>query len=185
MGSGLQMWLQIMWFICRSKECETIILDEPDVYMHPDLQRKLLKIIQIRFKQVIIATHSVEIISEVEPRNIVSISKESKQMHYANSEKAVQNIIDNIGSVHNIALLRLSMTKKCVFVEGDDLKILSKFHKILYPESDVSLETLPSISLGGWCNLDEAFGASNCFMRKLGMILNAIVFWIAIIILKK
>lgn len=65
MGSGLQMWLQIIWFICKSKDSETIILDEPDVYMHPEMQLKILKLIKLMFKQVIIATHSVEIISNV------------------------------------------------------------------------------------------------------------------------
>ena len=44
MGSGLQMWLQIIWFISRCPNMATIVLDEPDVYMHPDLQRKILKI---------------------------------------------------------------------------------------------------------------------------------------------
>lgn len=52
MGSGLQMWLQIIWFICKSAKSETVILDEPDVYMHPDLQRSLVKIVKNRFKQV-------------------------------------------------------------------------------------------------------------------------------------
>ena len=37
MGNGLQMWLQIMWFLARSKDCKLIILDEPDVYMHSDM----------------------------------------------------------------------------------------------------------------------------------------------------
>ena len=37
MGSGMQMWLQIVWFICRVDNNATVILDEPDVYMHPDL----------------------------------------------------------------------------------------------------------------------------------------------------
>ena len=46
-----------------------MILDEPDVYMHPDLQRSLVKIVKNRFKQVIIASHSVEILSEVNPEN--------------------------------------------------------------------------------------------------------------------
>ncbi|MCY7142166.1 ATP-binding protein [Streptococcus gordonii] len=54
MGSGLQMWLQIIWFICKSAKSETVILDEPDVYMHPDLQRSLVKIVKNRFKQVIV-----------------------------------------------------------------------------------------------------------------------------------
>lgn len=163
MGSGIQMWLQIIWFICRSRDCSTIILDEPDVYMHPDLQRKLIKFIKNKFQQVIIATHSTEILSEVEPRNIVTIDKTSKTMRYANSIKGVQIILDSIGSVQNISLIRLASSKKCLFVEGDDLKILSKFHSILYPDSDLTLETLPNASLGGWSRLDEAFGASKLF----------------------
>lgn len=163
MGSGIQMWLQIIWFICKSKNCKTIILDEPDVYMHPDLQRKLLRIIKRRFEQVIIATHSVEIISDVEPRFIVDINKFNRSMAYASSKKGVQNIIDGLGSIHNIALVRIANTKKCLFVEGKDIKILSRFYEKLHPESDYSLETLPTVSLGGWSRLDEAFGTSNLF----------------------
>lgn len=75
MGSGLQMWLQIVWFISRCSSQGTIVLDEPDVYMHPDLQLKILKIIQSRFPQIIIATHSVEIISNVNPHEIVIADK--------------------------------------------------------------------------------------------------------------
>lgn len=98
MGSGIQMWLQIIWFISRSKGSEVIILDEPDVYMHPDLQLKLLKLVKSLFKQVIIATHSVEIISNVSPRNIITIDKQDRQMRYANHLAIVQDIIDDIGS---------------------------------------------------------------------------------------
>src|SRR5581483_7679981 len=62
MGHGLQMWLQIMWFLARSKDDPTVILDEPDVYMHPDLQRRLIRLLRGRFQQLIVATHSIEII---------------------------------------------------------------------------------------------------------------------------
>ena len=79
MGSGLQMWLQMVWFISRCPTDSTIVLDEPDVYMHPDLQRKIYKIVSTRFKQVIIATHSVEIISAAEPHQIVlSINQQER-----------------------------------------------------------------------------------------------------------
>jgi Predicted ATPase len=166
MGSGMQMWLQIVWFVCRSKNCETIIFDEPDVYMHPDLQRKLINFIKKRFKQVIIATHSVEIISEVDPQYIVTIDKKNKHMNYATNKKGVQQIIENIGSVHNLALVRIANTKKCLFVEGKDINILSKFYSKIYPEKDYSIKTLPVISLGGWSRLDEAFGASKLFHEE-------------------
>ena len=166
MGSGIQMWLQIIWFICRTKGNTTVVLDEPDVYMHPDLQRKILRVVKSRYPQVIIATHSVDIMSEVDSENIVEVDKNNRQMKYADNLKAVQSIIDNIGSAHNLSLIRISLNKKCLFVEGGDVKILSKFHEILFPESDFSLETLPCIPLGGFSKLNEAFGTAKLFHRE-------------------
>lgn len=166
MGSGLQMWLQMIWFICRSEDKETIILDEPDVYMHPDLQKKLLDLVKRQYKQIIIATHSVEIISEVDPENIVMIDKHQRRMKYANSLEAVQNIIDNIGGVQNLSLIRIGLTKKCLFLEGKDIKILQKLFEKLYPDKDSLIKTLPYIELHGFANLNEAFGASQLFHKE-------------------
>lgn len=168
MGSGIQMWLQIIWFICRSQGSETIILDEPDVYMHPDLQLKLLKLVKGFFKQVIIATHSVEIISNVSPRNIVTIDKQKKQMSYANHLAAVQEIVNDIGSPYNLSLTKLSSSNKCVFVEGEDLKILQQFYNVLHPDAISSLDTIPSLPLGGFNRINEAFGASRLFHKSAG-----------------
>lgn len=166
MGSGLQMWLQIIWFICKSKDAETIILDEPDVYMHPDLQISLLHLVEKMGKQVIIATHSVEIISEVSPSNIVMVDKNKHNMRYANNLKAVQNIVDYIGGVQNLSLIRIGIRKKCLFVEGKDIKILSKLYDIAYPEKDNIFQSLPVIELHGFANLSEAFGTSNLFYQE-------------------
>lgn len=163
MGSGLQMWLQIVWFVSRCPETATIVLDEPDVYMHPDLQRKILRIVQNRFDQVIIATHSVEIISGVEPREIVTVDKRSRKMRYANSYRAVQDVISNLGSAHNLSLVRLGNAKKCVFVEGKDVKLLTKLQNRLYPRASMAIDQLPSVPLGGWSRFDEALGAARLF----------------------
>jgi len=168
MGSGIQMWLQIIWFICRSIGCKTIILDEPDVYMHPDLQVKILMLVKSLFKQVIIATHSVEIISNVSPRNIVTIDKQDKQMKYANQMEAVQDIINDIGSVYNLSLIKLGSANKCLFVEGEDIKILQQFFNILNPNSVFSLDTIPCFPLGGFCNIKEAFGSAKFLHQQTG-----------------
>lgn len=168
MGSGLQMWLQIIWFLCRTQENCTIILDEPDVYMHPDLQRKVLMLVRKYFKQVIIATHSVEIISEVEPSNIIMIDKKNRKMQYANSLLAVQQIVEYIGGQQNLSLIRIGLKKKCLFVEGKDIKLLSKVYKKLYPNAETDLGELPCVSLGGFKRLPEAFGAANLFYKETG-----------------
>ena len=71
MGHGLQMWLQTMWFISQCPNNAIVVLDEPDVYMHADLQRKLLRLVNPMFSQLIVATHSLEIIEEVTPDCII------------------------------------------------------------------------------------------------------------------
>lgn len=166
MGSGLQMWLQMVWFISRCSPDSTIVLDEPDVYMHPDLQRKIYKIVTSRFKQVIIATHSVEIISAAEPYQIVTIDKTTRKMQYANNYKAVQSVIANLGSEHNLSLTRLGNTKKCVFVEGNDVKTLLRLQAIVDPQYQVPIDHVPSVSLGGWARFNEALGAARLFYEE-------------------
>ncbi|MCI9106511.1 MAG: ATP-binding protein [Lachnospiraceae bacterium] len=60
--------------------------------MHPNLQRKLIRLVQNRYPQVIIATHSIEIISEVDPGNIITINKKNIKMHYMTDLQAVQKV---------------------------------------------------------------------------------------------
>lgn len=158
MGSGLQMWLQIMWFLCRSENYDTVILDEPDVYMHPDLQRKLIRLVRDRYPQTIIATHSVEIITELEANNILTIDKKKRSMSYATDLKGVQKIVDDIGAINNLSLSRIGNYRKCIFVEGDDLKILAKIADKINVDKSKSLLDLPHVPLGGFNNLKEAFG---------------------------
>ncbi|MCI5158752.1 MAG: ATP-dependent endonuclease, partial [Candidatus Electrothrix sp. AUS1_2] len=129
MGHGLQMWLQTMWFITRSKQSSTIILDEPDVYMHPDLQRKLLRFIRGRNPQCLIATHSTEILAETEPSNILIKERTRKKSNFSTDLPAVQNILEKIGSVQNLHLTRLWSAGRLLLVEGKDMKFLKQFQK--------------------------------------------------------
>jgi predicted ATPase len=160
MGSGLQMWLQIMWFLSRVNEQEIVILDEPDVYMHPELQRKLIRLLRNRYKQVIVSTHSIEIISEVEPANILIIDKLKSKSLFANKVPVVQRILNSIGSIHNLQLTRLWASKKLVIVEGDDIDILKRLQNKLFPKSDEPFDSIPNFDIGGWGGWSHARGSS-------------------------
>jgi energy-coupling factor transporter ATP-binding protein EcfA2 len=107
MGHGLQMWLQAMWFLTLSRDAQNVILDEPDVYMHPDLQRRIVRFLRNRHPQYIITTHSVEILSEVDAEQVLIVDRKRHRSSFAPAIPAVQRLINNIGSVHNIHITRL------------------------------------------------------------------------------
>jgi energy-coupling factor transporter ATP-binding protein EcfA2 len=167
MGHGLQMWLQTMWFLARSRDAETVILDEPDVYMHPDLQRRLIRLLVGQHKQTIVATHSVEIMAEVEPGNILVLDRRRHESQFAKSLPAVQRIIDGIGGVHNLQLARLWSGRKMLLVEGDDLKILKRLHAILFPSAKEGLDQIPNMSINGWAGWPYAIGSSMLMRNAL------------------
>jgi hypothetical protein len=168
MGHGLQMWLQTMWFLARVGRANTVILDEPDVYMHPDLQRRLIRFLRRRFPQIIVATHSVEIMAEVEADEILVIDRARRRSQFTSSLPAVQRIIDHVGSVHNIHLAKLWHARKCLLVEGDDLKIFSELQQTLTPESVEALTSLPNMSVGGWGGWQHAVGSALLLQNTAG-----------------
>ncbi|WP_213613630.1 MULTISPECIES: AAA family ATPase [Paenibacillus] len=160
MGHGLQMWLQTMWFLARTPKQSTIILDEPDIYMHADLQRKLIKLIAGEYKQVIVATHSVEIMAEVDPENILVVDRSQPRSKFANKLPAVQRLIDSIGGIHNIQLARLWSSRKCLLVEGKDISLLKHMHHTLFPDSQEPIDMIPNLSIGGWGGWNYAIGST-------------------------
>ncbi len=168
MGHGLQMWLQTIWFLSRTPTDCTVVLDEPDVYMHPDLQRKLFRLTRGRFSQCIIATHSVEIMVESDPGTILIIDKRKKRSRYANSEPGVQMLIDQIGGLHNVHLARLWSARKFLLFEGKDLSLLKQFHWILYPDAELPIDALPALQIGGWNGWPYAVGSSMTLKNAVG-----------------
>jgi predicted ATP-dependent endonuclease of OLD family len=168
MGHGLQMWLQTMWFLTRAGDQSVVILDEPDVYMHPDLQRKLLRFMRGRFPQQIIATHSTEILSEADANNVLIIDRKHHRSAFATDLAAIQRVAENIGSAQNLTLTRLWNARKLLLVEGKDLKLLKQFQNILFPESEKPFDVIPNMSIGGWSGWPYALGSAMLLKNSGG-----------------
>lgn len=168
MGHGLQMWLQTMWFITLAAKTPTVILDEPDVYMHADLQRRIIRFLRNRHEQTIITTHSVEIMSEVQPDEILIVDKRKPESCFANSVPTVQAAIERCGSVHNLHLTRLLGANRMILVEGKDLKLIKEFQDTMFPQTSVPFQSLPNMAIGGWGGWKLAVGTSMGFQNALG-----------------
>ncbi|KAF0147484.1 MAG: ATP-dependent endonuclease [Ignavibacteria bacterium] len=177
MGHGLQMWLQTMWFLTRSKDFSVVILDEPDVYMHADLQRKLIRLLKNLFPQIIITTHSIEIVSEVDPENILIVDKHKNRSVFASKIPEVQNIINRTGSIQNIHLTKLWRSKKFIIVEGKDIKYLKILQNKIFPKSTEPFDSIPHMSIGGWGGWNYAVGSSFFVKNSFGeAVINYCIF---------
>jgi AAA domain, putative AbiEii toxin, Type IV TA system/AAA ATPase domain len=148
MGHGLQMWLQVVWFLAQAPRDGTVVLDEPDVYMHPDLQRRLLELVRKRYKQLLIATHSVEIVSDVDPSSILAVDRRQPQSNFVTSLPGLQEVLDRLGSVQNVQLARLMKSPSFYLVEGKDVKLLRILQSCFDPRA-IPIDLVPNARLGG------------------------------------
>lgn len=165
MGHGLQMWVQTMWFISQCPRDAVVVLDEPDVYMHADLQRRLVRLITPMFTQLIVATHSLEIIEEVPSDCIIPIDSHKKSIKPMGEEVALQSLSEELGSPLNIDLARIFISNRFIVWDGDesDRIILSVFQSVLYPQDLHPLITFPKTFVDGWGGWEKAQTVKDVF----------------------
>ena len=166
-GHGLQMWLQTMWFLTRTRQSSVLILDEPDVYMHADLQRKLVRMLMHDSRQFIIATHSPEMLAEVEPDSVVVLDRKRRSSRAATSSRAVQELLLRVGSVHNLSLARLAGQRRLLLVEGKDVGLLKRIQNVFDPTTDRPIDTVPNIHIGGWTGWPGALTLARFFDKNV------------------
>lgn len=130
-GFGFQVWCQMLTFILQAREASVLVIDEPDIYLHSDLQRQLVGLLRELGPQIIVATHSAEIISEVEPQALLNVNKRFRSARHVKDTRELQEVFQVLGSNLNPTLTQLAKTRRVVFVEGKDFQILSRFARRL------------------------------------------------------
>ncbi len=134
-GSGFQQFIYLFGFILL-EDPSVILLDEPDVHLHGHLQKVLLqelKNLADAGQQVIFATHSRDLITNLQPENILSLYDEEAtrlQLDYH-----VFNTLENLGSLENTQLIVLQEFKRVLIVENkEDWDFIQVFGDIVLGE---------------------------------------------------
>ena len=153
-GLGFQIWCQLLTHISRCSGSDLLAIDEPEVYLHPQIQRQLLGILRDINPDILLATHSVEILSEADPNEILLVNKSLRSARRLQDIEGVQQAIDGIGSIQNVTLTELARYRRILFVEGsNDYKIIRRFAKLLGYEDLAAgngLTTLESEGFESW-----------------------------------
>lgn len=154
-GDGIQIWLQLLLHVFRLRNREAIVLDEPDVFLHPDLQRRLVRLLESLEGQTITATHSSEVLVEAPPDAVNWVDKDRRKSIPAPQASALSGLSSVLGSQFNIRLARALRAKSVLFVEGDDAKILRQIAATI-GASRIATETgIAVIPLKGFHNWEH------------------------------
>ena len=175
-GFGFQVWCQMLTFIVQSREKSLLIIDEPDIYLHADLQRQLVSILRHAGPDILIASHSTEIVTEVEPDEIVTVDKSKRSASRVHSSDGVQKVFTELGSSLNPTLTQLAKTRRVVFVEGNDFKILARFASLMGLVEVANQSGFAVVSVRGF-NPDRVNSFREGMEKTLGSsILSGVIF---------
>ncbi|WP_431896333.1 ATP-dependent nuclease [Micromonospora haikouensis] len=159
-GDGFQIWLQLLLHLYRNRHAETVLLDEPEVFLHPDLQRRLMRLLTSLDNQFIFATHSAEVLAEVDRRSILWIDKTRKRAIRNPQNESLEAMSSHLGSSFNLALAKALRARGVLFVEGEDVRLLRSLSATAgYPSitAETRLAVVPIEGFSNW-HRAENFG---------------------------
>lgn len=128
-GSGFQQFVYLFGFILL-RQPTLVLLDEPDVHLHGTLQRALLQELRTLVsdgKQVLLATHSRDTVSQMEPESIVYLERDipPRRLSVAFDK---YDVLDRLGALDVSQLPALQAHGRVLVVENStDWKLLACF----------------------------------------------------------
>ena len=167
-GYGFQVWCQLLSHIFRSQNRSMLVIDEPDIYLHPNPQRQLLSLLKASAPDVLLATHSSEIIAEADTNDILVIDKTQRSAKRVRSPEGIQSALGLLGSIHLVTMTTVAQTRRVLYIEGDDFKILRRFARRLDLSELAAGVGIAPISLGGFPSIQRIRAVSLGVSESIG-----------------
>lgn len=127
-GQGLQVWFQIITHLVRLRKTSILILDEPEINLHPEKQNELIRILKDYYHgSIIIATHSAELMNNVSVSHIINVKKKQGEPKIKSAKDRVylDLVRSEIGSNFNLIASQFEEFDLIIFTEDSfDFDIL-------------------------------------------------------------
>ncbi|WP_321321881.1 AAA family ATPase [Labilibaculum sp.] len=155
----------LSFFIRHNVENAIIVIDEPELHLHPELSRLLIRNMKSirQGNQIWLASHNSEIIDEAGRDKAIYVSRDlttrkAKFITGDNEEESILQLKNIFGFSGYVGV-----AKNFVFLEGDNSSPDRKFYSNLFPENNSNFKLVPSNSSD---NLNRINGAILSIMES-------------------
>ena len=162
-GFGFQVWMQTITHLLKADQNSILVLDEPDIYLHPELQHRLVRVVSKTVGQYFIATHSTEIINDVESDDIALVRPGARSAKRLRTDGDYSQAFKLIGSSENAQFARLARTQRVLYVEGDDRALYRRLGKLTGHETVFSDAETTFMRTDGFSNWSRVPSTSWVF----------------------
>jgi ABC-type lipoprotein export system ATPase subunit len=148
----------LSFFIRHNVENAIIVIDEPELHLHPELSRLLIRSIKSIRKgnQIWVATHNPEIIDEAGRDKTVYVARDisTRKAKFISGENELQTIsqLRNLFGMSGY----IGVAKNLVFLEGDNSSQDRKFFSTLLPGENSNFKLVPSNSSENLSRINNA-----------------------------
>jgi energy-coupling factor transporter ATP-binding protein EcfA2 len=152
-GAGFVQVTQLLAFIL-GRGTSIVLLDEPDAHLHSSLQRVVVEILDEVARQegfqVVLATHSKEIINFVDPTRLILVESGAAAAAPVSDEVTPMAVLRSLGAIDNVDAYALVRNRRCLFVEGSgDSTILGRFAATLGIQALTGDDRVVTVPVGG------------------------------------
>jgi energy-coupling factor transporter ATP-binding protein EcfA2 len=120
-GAGFLQVLQLITFLVHERP-GILLVDEPDAHLHSSLQRLVVDVLRQASQelglQVLLATHSKEIVNYVDPGELLVIDRKQTELRGLGEHESAISILESLGSVDSIDAYQVITRRKVLLVEG-------------------------------------------------------------------
>lgn len=148
----------LSFFIRHNVENAIIVIDEPELHLHPELSRLPIRNMKsIRDgNQIWVATHNSEIIDEAGRDKVIYVARDistrkAKFIAGEHEQEVIAQLKDMFGFSGYIGV-----AKNLVFLEGDNSSQDRKFYSTLFPGESSNFKIVPSNSSDNLSRINSA-----------------------------
>jgi predicted ATPase len=127
-GAGFLQVLQLVTFLAHERP-GILMVDEPDAHLHSSLQRLVVDVLRRASQelglQVLLATHSKEIVNYVDPTELLVVDRKQSDLSGLGEHESAISVLESLGAVDSIDAYQVITHRKVLLFEGtSDKKIL-------------------------------------------------------------